>query len=64
MTTRRQKGKGRNGKRLRAWHHGPGEDRRFRRATQKLDAAAPCPHCDRNPCQCAEIVTAEADDAN
>lgn len=35
----RQKGKGR--KRLRAWHHGPGEDHRLAYATKRWPPAPP-----------------------
>jgi hypothetical protein len=38
MTPKRQKGKG--GKRHRAWHHGPLEDRRFDEAMQRLAQAS------------------------
>lgn len=65
MSPKRQKGKG--GKRLRGWHHGPLEDRRFDEAITRLAGAGlpphACPHCDSDPCRCAEIVTREADDA-
>jgi hypothetical protein len=35
MSPKDQKGKG--GKRPRAWHHGPNEDRRFEEAISRLD---------------------------
>lgn len=35
--------------------------RAMREMREYQNAGTTCPHCDSNPCRCAEIVTAEAD---